>query len=123
MAINSIPWVYVPEILPIHVRTQGSAIATSGNWMWNFVIVTLTPTFIQKMGWKTYAMFAATNLVFAGVIWAWYPETARLGLEEINGLFTKEGREKAGVAVEVKEVMGSAPGSGKGSVLVKEEEV
>lgn len=31
---NCIPWVYVPEILPLHARAKGSAIATSSNWLW-----------------------------------------------------------------------------------------
>lgn len=33
---NCIPWVYVPEILPLHVRAKGTAIGISANWLWNF---------------------------------------------------------------------------------------
>lgn len=32
--VACIPWVYVPEILPLHVRAKGSAIAISSNWIW-----------------------------------------------------------------------------------------
>jgi hypothetical protein len=30
---NCIPWVYVPEILPLHVRAKGTAIGVSSNWV------------------------------------------------------------------------------------------
>lgn len=29
---NCIPWVYVPEILPLHVRAKGTAVGISANW-------------------------------------------------------------------------------------------
>lgn len=38
-SVNCIPWVYVPEILPLHVRAKGSAIGTSANALWNFFVV------------------------------------------------------------------------------------
>lgn len=31
---NCIPWVYVPEILPLHARAKGTAIGISSNWLW-----------------------------------------------------------------------------------------
>lgn len=37
-SLNSVPWVYVPEILPLKARARGTAIGISSNWMWNFVI-------------------------------------------------------------------------------------
>ena len=37
---NCIPWVYVPEILPLHVRAKGSSVGISANWLWNFVSFT-----------------------------------------------------------------------------------
>lgn len=36
--MNCIPWVYVPEILPLHVRAKGSAVGISANWLWNFFV-------------------------------------------------------------------------------------
>ena len=32
---NCIPWVYVPEILPLHARAKGVAVGISANWLWN----------------------------------------------------------------------------------------
>lgn len=31
---NVVPWVYVPEILPLHVRAKGTAVGISANWLW-----------------------------------------------------------------------------------------
>ena len=36
---NCIPWVYVPEILPLHARAKGVAVGISANWIWNFCVV------------------------------------------------------------------------------------
>ena len=41
MSVNCVPWVYVPEILPLEARTQGTAIGISSNWLWNFTVVCL----------------------------------------------------------------------------------
>ena len=38
-SVNCIPWVYVPEILPLHVRAKGSAVGISANALWNFFVV------------------------------------------------------------------------------------
>ena len=39
---NCIPWVYVPEILPLHARAKGTAVGVSSNWLWNFFVVMVT---------------------------------------------------------------------------------
>lgn len=41
MSVNCVPWVYVPEVLPLRARTKGTAIGVSSNWLWNFVVVSL----------------------------------------------------------------------------------
>lgn len=42
-SMNCVPWVYVPEILPLHARTRGTALGVSSNWLWNFTVVCLFP--------------------------------------------------------------------------------
>ncbi|KZM20655.1 transmembrane transporter [Ascochyta rabiei] len=70
--MNCIPWVYVPEILPLHVRAKGTAVGISANWLWNFFVVMITPTFIP-------------------LVFFCYPETANLSLEEVDWLFYEGG--------------------------------
>ncbi|KAJ5105884.1 hypothetical protein NUU61_003231 [Penicillium alfredii] len=91
-SVNCIPWVYGPEILPLHVRAKGQAIGISANWLWNFFVVMITPTLIQNLAWKGYLIFMCLNMSFVPIVYFFYPETANLTLEEIDFLFTDRAR-------------------------------
>ncbi|KAH7028768.1 general substrate transporter [Microdochium trichocladiopsis] len=88
--MNCVPWVYVPEILPLHARTKGTAIGVSSNWLWNFTVVMITPILINRLQWKTYLIFTATNIVFIPIIFFLFPETSNLALEEIDCIFATD---------------------------------
>ncbi|KAL9087124.1 MAG: hypothetical protein Q9159_003819 [Coniocarpon cinnabarinum] len=87
---NCIPWVYVPEILPLHARSKGTAVGISANWLWNFFVVMITPTLITNLAWKGYLIFMCLNLAFIPLVFFVYPETANLTLEEMDYLFTTD---------------------------------
>ncbi|KAE8336660.1 hypothetical protein BDV24DRAFT_168091 [Aspergillus arachidicola] len=87
-SVNCIPWVYVPEILPLHARAKGTAVGISSNWIWNFFVVMITPVIINRLQWKAYLIFMCTNFAFVPLVYFCYPETAKLSLEEIDYLFT-----------------------------------
>jgi MFS family permease len=91
MTMNCVPWVYVPEILPLQARTRGTAIGVSSNWLWNFTIVMITPIIINRLKWKAYMIFMATNLIFVPAIYFYYPETSNLRLEDIDDIFSQGG--------------------------------
>ncbi|KAJ4203372.1 hypothetical protein NW767_005489 [Fusarium falciforme] len=86
-SVNCVPWVYVPEILPLKARARGTAVGISSNWMWNFVIVMLTPILIERIGWKSYLIFAITNYLFVVATWWFFPETSNLDLEMVDNIF------------------------------------
>ncbi|KZW01150.1 hexose carrier protein [Exidia glandulosa HHB12029] len=90
-SVNCIPWVYVPEILPLRARARGTAVGISSNWLWNFVVVMITPVIIGRLEWKAYLIFMATNLAFVPLVYFCYPETANLTLEEMDLLFANPG--------------------------------
>lgn len=87
--ILPLPWIYPPEINPLHTRTRAAAISTCTNWISNFAVVMFTPVFSSTSGWGMYLFFALIN--FIGVPWAWffYPETAGRELEEVDIIFAK----------------------------------
>lgn len=89
--VNCIPWVYVPEILPLHARAKGMAIGVSSNWIWNFFIVLITPVIINRLAWKAYLIFMCTNAAFVPLVYFCYPEVANLSLEEIDYIFVDAG--------------------------------
>ncbi|KAK3329951.1 sugar transporter [Apodospora peruviana] len=84
-----LPWLYPAEINPIRTRGKANAVSTITNWLFNFLIVMVTPIMIDKISWGTYVFFAAVNGCFIPIIWFFYPETARRSLEEIDIIFAK----------------------------------
>lgn len=54
-------WVYPTEILPLRLRQRGSAVSTACNWIFNYMIVQITPIAINNIGYRTYIIFAVLN--------------------------------------------------------------
>ncbi|KAL7274814.1 sugar transporter-like protein [Rhizina undulata] len=84
-----LPWLYPAELSPLKTRTRANAISTSTNWIFNFLIVQITPTMIATIKWKTYLVFAIFNACFIPIIYLFYPETAGRSLEELDIVFAK----------------------------------
>lgn len=91
MSVNCVPWVYVPEILPLEARTRGTAIGISSNWLWNFTVVMITPVIINRLQWKAYLIFMVTNFLFVPIFYFFYPETSNFRLEDIDLIFSQGG--------------------------------
>jgi hypothetical protein len=60
------------------------------HWLFNFVIVMITPIGLKTLNYKFYIIWVVTNLSFMIVVYVFYPETSRKSLEEIDLLFLKE---------------------------------
>ncbi|KAL7269357.1 hypothetical protein RUND412_007985 [Rhizina undulata] len=84
-----LPWLYPAEINPLRTRGKANAVSTITNWLFNFVIVMITPILIDRIGWGTYVFFAALNASFLPFIYFFYPETKKRSLEEIDFIFAK----------------------------------
>lgn len=54
-------WVYPTEILPLRLRQRGSSVSTACNWIFNFMVVQITPVAISNIGYRTYIIFAVLN--------------------------------------------------------------
>jgi sugar porter (SP) family MFS transporter len=89
-----LPWLYPAEVNPVKTRGKANATSTCVNWMFNFLVVMVTPIMVHNIGWGTYLFFAAVNACFIPIIWFFYPETARRSLEEIDIIFAKGHVEK-----------------------------
>ena len=83
-------WVYPPEILPLKIRAKGASLAAAADFLGNFIVVEITPSALNNIGYKTYIIFAVLNLVNAVIVWCFYPETAGQPLESIDKLFITE---------------------------------
>lgn len=87
-SVNCVPWVYVPEILPLEARTRGTAVGVSSNWLWNFVVVMIAPIIVNRLKWKAYFIFMATNILFVPMVYFFFPETSNMRLEDMDHFFS-----------------------------------
>ncbi|BCS27323.1 sugar porter family MFS transporter [Aspergillus puulaauensis] len=82
-------WLYPAEIVPLKIRAPANALATSSNWIFNFMVVMITPVAFANIGYQTYIIFAVINAAIFPVVYFFYPETAYRSLEEMDRIFRK----------------------------------
>lgn len=78
-----IPWLLPPEIFPLRARSKGMALATTSNWIFNFIIGMVSPDAFAGIGGYFYLIIAGFCLFSAGLSHFYYVETAGVTLEEI----------------------------------------
>ena len=83
-------WMYASEIMPLRTRNKGVALGVSSHWLSNFVVVYVTPTAIDNLGYQLYIIWAVLNASFVPITWLFYPETARRSLEDMDEIFLNE---------------------------------
>jgi len=85
-----IPWLYPPEILPMHFRAKGVSLSTATNWLFNFIVGVVTPSLQELIGFRLYlihAFFCANSLL---LVYFTYPETMGVPLEEMDEVFGED---------------------------------
>ncbi|KAH8776587.1 general substrate transporter [Diaporthe sp. PMI_573] len=80
-------FLYCTEVAPIRLRMAMSSISTANHWLWNFVIVMITPVAIDTIGWQYYIVFAVIGFLIPVSVYFLYPETMGRNLEEIDMMF------------------------------------
>ncbi|KAH8649036.1 general substrate transporter [Xylariales sp. PMI_506] len=84
-------WLYPAEIVPLRIRAPANALSTSANWIFNFLVVMITPVAFSSIGYKTYIIFAVINAFMVPSVYFFYPETACRSLEEMDEIFQSVG--------------------------------
>jgi sugar porter (SP) family MFS transporter len=82
-------WLYPAEIVPLRIRAPANALSTSANWIFNFLVVMITPVAFNNIGYQTYIIFAVINAFMVPCVYFFYPETAYRSLEEMDNIFHK----------------------------------
>ena len=54
-----------------------------------FTVVQITPIAIGNIGWRTFMIFAVFNALWVPLVYAFFPETNGLELENVDHLFDK----------------------------------
>ncbi|KAF9629165.1 putative sugar transporter stl1 protein [Lasiodiplodia theobromae] len=80
-------FLYCTEVAPIRLRVAMSSISTANHWLWNFVVVMVTPIALNTMGWKYYFVYAAVAFCIPISVYFLFPETMGRNLEEIDMMF------------------------------------
>ncbi|KAH7071184.1 general substrate transporter [Paraphoma chrysanthemicola] len=100
---QGVPWLYPTEINSMAMRTKGAALGTATNWIFNFMVVEVTPPGIENLQWRFYIIWTIFNFSFIPIgtliklrtwptndmiaVYFLYPETAGRTLEDIDRIF------------------------------------
>ncbi|KAI7400527.1 general substrate transporter [Hortaea werneckii] len=82
-----VSWIYPPELYPNFLRGKAVALATSGNWAFNFALGYFVPPAFENITWQTYVIFAVFCTAMTIHVFFMFPETAGKPLEEVNEMF------------------------------------
>ncbi|KAI0011313.1 putative MFS sugar transporter [Xylariaceae sp. FL0662B] len=77
------PWLLPAEIFPVRGRSKGMALATTSNWIFNFLIGMVSPKAFAGIGGYFYLIIAGFCLTSTALAYFYYVETANHNLEEI----------------------------------------
>ena len=83
-------FLYATEIAPQDLRVHLAAIGTATNWLFNFVIVEITPIAFVTIKWRYYIVFAVIGVSTAVLVYLLFPETKGRSLEEMDELFSDQ---------------------------------
>lgn len=109
-------WAYPAEVLPLQIREKGLALGNVFYWLFQFMIVEVTPIALTNIGYKFYVILAIFNTCSALIVYFCFPETKQLSLEEIDFMFARK-YGHADELVELEKSGASLPA--KGSVAVE----
>lgn len=82
-------WLYPAECTPLSIRAQAAGLGTCANWLFNFMVVMITPVAFASINNYTYLIFAVINFLMAPASFLIFPETAGRSLEEMDEIFAK----------------------------------
>jgi len=81
-------WVVVGETFPLRTRAKQASLATSFNWLGNFLIGFLTPYANDGIGYAFGFVFFSCNFVAAAVVYFFLFETKSLSLENCDKMYS-----------------------------------
>ncbi|KAK4703538.1 hypothetical protein P7C70_g2677, partial [Phenoliferia sp. Uapishka_3] len=77
-------WIYGAEVSALAVRNQASALGNAVQYLFNFLIVEVTPVGISSIGWKFYIPFAISNAAMIPLLYFFFPEMLVLYFDNIR---------------------------------------
>jgi sugar porter (SP) family MFS transporter len=81
---GAVIWVYISEIFPTEVRARGQGLGASTHWLMDALIATVFPVAAAWSKGLPFVFFALAMVAQFIVVTAFFPETKRLSLEEMQ---------------------------------------
>ncbi|KAF7728857.1 hypothetical protein EC973_005483 [Apophysomyces ossiformis] len=81
-------WIYPTELYSQGVRAKALGITTAANWLFNFVILQVSPVMLNRIQWKMYVVFSVFCAFVALAVYGFFPETMGKSLEEVDLIFS-----------------------------------
>lgn len=86
MSVGSLFWLIISEIFPLEMKEQGACIATSIQWLSNFIVSVTFLSLLNCFGPSiVFLLYSLVCFVAIGFVYYLLPETKQLSLEEISG--------------------------------------
>jgi hypothetical protein len=85
-----IPWVFAPEINSLRIRIPGQAIASATEWISNYVVVQITPTGLETLGWRFFLIWVVVMVAALPYLYWVVPETGGATLEDVDMYFMQQ---------------------------------
>ena len=84
---GAVPWIYLSESFPQHVRAKCVSLGSASNWLWNFLLSWFSPGISARMGPFILLIFGSVTY-FAGIfVYFVLPETRGLSLEQVDEMY------------------------------------
>lgn len=90
---GAVIWVYLSEIFPSRVRSQGQSLGSSTHWIMNALISTAFPLLAAQSQAGAFVLFLVMVVLQFFVVLLFFPETRGVTLEEIQRRMGGSGRE------------------------------
>jgi hypothetical protein len=84
-------FLYCTEVAPTQLRVAMSAASTANKWLWNFIVVMVTPVALDTIGWRYYILYAVISACIPVTVYLFYPETMGRSLEGLSAVFRDAG--------------------------------
>src|SRR3984957_1944599 len=81
---GAVIWVYLSEVFPNRVRAKGQSLGSFTHWVMNAAIALTFPSLAELSRSAPFMFFSAMMVVQFFVVFAWYPETKGVTLEEMQ---------------------------------------
>ncbi|CAG8090260.1 unnamed protein product [Penicillium salamii] len=80
-------FLYCTEIAPARLRIAMASLSTANHWLWNFIVVMVTPVALTTISWKYYIVFTVVAACIPVTVFFFFPETMNRNLELLDNIF------------------------------------